>query len=54
MIKCATCPTSLQRVCNTCPVRDAKEIVKVLDDESQKHFDSLLKRFDGAWRKMSL
>lgn len=53
MIKCATCPTSLQRHCNTCPVRDAKEIVKVLDDESQKTFDDLVKRFDIAWKEMA-
>jgi len=53
MIKCATCPTSLQRICNTCPVRSAKEIYEVLDAESQKHLDDLLERFDGAWREMA-
>jgi hypothetical protein len=53
MLSCATCGTSLQRHCNTCPVRSAKEVVSVLNDNDAKIFNNLLERFSGAWKEMA-
>lgn len=53
MINCQTCKTSLQRHCNNCPARVAREVVEVLTYDDRLLFDNLMHRFKGAWKEMA-